>query len=673
MERLRIALVSNDVGLWEWDVPTDKLDFSDLWVSLLGRDADDAPRRGQSYRDLMHPDDLAEALERLRDHFRGETERYAVCVRFRHVDGHWVWIRCRGRLTERTATGTPLRMIGLYADATAEKEAESARREAEERFRRSFEQSGVGKCLVDLNGRITRANAAFGALVGRSVNELVDADYAAITHPDDLPRCRQRFRALLEAERDAERAETWEKRYVKPDGEIVHVLQSRTALHGPDGRPTEVICHAQDLTDLKRAEEKMERQESILRHRQRMEAVGSLAGGIAHEFNNLLQAIGGYASFAMEGLEQTTVDAAEVAADVAEIQVAADRAAKLTRQMLDFSRRSPSKRTALNAREELHALERMIRPLVGERIHVRVQSGDVHGRWEADRADVQQALMNLCVNARDAMTNGGTLALSVEQVIVEDDDGASDDREADLIRGRIAPGAYVRFSVSDTGTGIPPEIRDRIFDPFFTTKPPGKGTGMGLASVYAAVEQHDGRIVVKTGPGGTRISLDLPLSGPRRAEPSGQADEDSSGGLRVLLAEDDVLVRQVAERTLLKAGWTPVAVTSGDEAVRVFREQGGRFDLLLFDMVMPGLSGREAYDRIRAEAPDIPVLFCTGYDPESDRQVALCTDLPLVYKPIAPTALVEAVNEAVGGERSTRPQRSDAAAPSPAPASRRHF
>jgi len=664
VERFRLALICGDVGLWDWNVQTDALDFGDFWHSLLGRDPVGEYLRGDAYCELMHPDDLAESLKQLQAHFRGETERYAACLRLRHVDGHWVWIRTRGRLVKRTQAGEPLRMIGIYADVTAEKRAEAARLEAEERFRRSFDQSCVGKCLVALDGRITRVNAAFSTLVGRSPAELEHANYARIMHPDDLPRCRERFQALLEAERDDERAETWEKRYVKPDGEVVHVLQSRTVLLDADGRPAEVMCHAQNITELKRAEEKMDRQESVLRHQQRMEAVGSLAGGIAHEFNNLLQAIGGYAAFALQGLEETDVAAADVAADVRQIQTAADRAADLTRQMLDFSRRSPSKKMALDARQELLALQRMIRPLVGEQIRVEVQTGKIDGRWEADRTDVQQALLNLCVNARDAMTNGGTLVLGVEQIVVEDPgddvdspgdnfDASGNDvdveqRDDVLVRGSAAPGAYVRFSVSDTGPGIPPEVRERMFDPFFTTKPPGKGTGMGLASVYSAIEQHGGRIVVETGSGGTRFSLDLPMSGPRPARPASHADDKPSQGKRVLLAEDDAMVRQVAERTLLKAGWTPVAVASGEEAVRTFREQAGRFDLLLFDMMMPGLSGREAYDLIRKEAPEIPALFCTGYDLEREKQVASCAGLPHVDKPIAADDLIAAVNDAVG-------------------------
>ena len=516
-ERLELALDGSGAGLWDWNVATDAAYFSDAWYRMIGCRREEMDPTGAAFLALIHADDRAAVREAIDRHFADESTVYEATFRMARAGGGWVWVRARGRVVDRDAHGAPLRMTGLHADVTGEKE-----------------------------------------------------------------------------------------------------LQAQLA-----------------------------RQAESLRHKHRMEAVGSLAGGVAHEFNNLLQAIGGYAGFAADTAAELPDGLGDsIREDLAQVAVAADRAAELTRQLLDFSRKETAERATLDAADELDSLVKLLRPLVGERVELRVEAPPRAGLVRADRTELQQALLNLCLNARDAMPDGGALTLSVGP--------APKAGGGEVVVGEDSAGPRVRFAVADTGGGVPDGVRDRIFDPFFTTKPPGKGTGMGLAAVYSTAEHHGGRVTLATGPGGSTFGLELPAcdaAGPAAFAPPDPAPGAGAGPApRVLLAEDEPLVREVAVRTLRRGGFDPVAVARGDEAVAAFESDPGGFDVLLFDMVMPGLTGREAYDRIRTDRteqgrPAPPVLFCTGYDPESDAAVQQCAGLPQVRKPLPPAELLAAVRD----------------------------
>ncbi|MFH5805276.1 PAS domain S-box protein [Alienimonas sp. DA493] len=686
-ERLQLALSSGQAGLWDWNPQTDEAYFCARWTAMLGYERAEVPQAGRAFFALIVPADRARTREAVRRVFSGEVEQYEETFRMIHRDGSHVWVRARGRVIERDGDGRPTRMIGLHADVTDQKRTEEALREAEERFRRGFEQSGVPSYLCTLEGAITRTNSAYRRLLGGS-DELVGGSVESFAHPDDAALCRDLFDAFT---RGGESTASWEKRFVRADGTEVHAVVSNTLIRDAAGSPREVLVQIQDVTARKIAEAQLKQQEEALRHRGRMEAVGALAGGIAHEFNNLLQAIGGFTEFAGDGLSEleglpglppAAADAAAaVRGDLEQVVSATGRAAELTRKMLDFSRRDGRVRQRLDAAEQLDDLSKLLRPLVGERMDLIVRPpARGAAALEADRTELQQCLLNLCVNARDAMADVGEragaggrsrLTVSAEPVALRNSAGGeATAAHADagpgqgVTGGPVQPGAYVRFSVSDTGPGVPEELRRRIFDPFFTTKPPGRGTGLGLAAVYSLVEQQGGRVVLETGPDGSTFHLDLPAAGTvaggaAAGETAGESapdlpSADCQGKPRVLIAEDETLVREIAVQALNRAGYETVAVDRGDAAVAAFEEHGGRFALLLFDIVMPGLTGREAYERIRGLAPEggspPPVLFCTGHDPESDRAMNMeqCEGLPQVRKPITPAALVQAVRERLG-------------------------
>lgn len=387
--------------------------------------------------------------------------------------------------------------------------------------------------------------------------------------------------------------------------------------------------------------EELAKRDEQLRQAQKMEAIGTLAGGIAHEFNNLLQAIQGYTRFAMEGLETDS----ERYNDLQQVIEASDRATTLTRQLLGFSRRDVLEMTSIEPNALVTSLMKMIQPLIGEHITLETKLGENVGVIHADVGHFQQMLMNLCVNARDAMPLGGRMTIRTEDLVLNQ---AYCDAYGD-----IRPGRYLMLSVADTGSGMPPDVKEHIFEPFFTTKEVGKGTGLGLAMVYGVVKQHLGAIRVYSEVGiGTTFRIYLPTVDHEAAESIAIPAAPVQGGTEtILIAEDDPVVRELTVRILTRAGYDTITAVDGEEAVELFQKNSDRIALALLDVVMPRLAGREALDRIQAIRPDTKVLFCSGYDPEM-AQVGFVMegDHRLLHKPIDPDVLLRTIREVLEDE-----------------------
>lgn len=385
-----------------------------------------------------------------------------------------------------------------------------------------------------------------------------------------------------------------------------------------------------------RLEHRLAEADRQLRQAQKMEAVGKLAGGVAHEFNNLLQAIQGYTRFAMEGLHSD--DGRRK--DLEQVLAASDRAATLTRQLLGFSRREVLQMADVEPNPGVRDLVKMLHPLIGEHISVQLNLADNVGLVHADAGHIQQMLMNLCVNARDAMPGGGQLTIKTED--------ATFSPAYCEFHPQMKPGRYVVFSVADTGCGMPPEVKNHIFEPFFTTKEVGKGTGLGLAMVYGVVQQHHGAIHVYSEPGlGTTFKIYLPtVDREAQAAPRPERPPARGGNETILVAEDDPLVRDLAERILGGAGYRTITATNGEDAVRLFQSNADAIALALLDVVMPRLGGRDAFRQMRIIKPDARAVFCSGYDPEMP-QVGFVADdnLRLIQKPFDPETLLAAVRK----------------------------
>ncbi len=381
--------------------------------------------------------------------------------------------------------------------------------------------------------------------------------------------------------------------------------------------------------------EEMQRQ---LLQSQKMEAIGQLAGGVAHDFNNMLQVIMGHAQMLSELCDHADAEAVQ---GITEILRGAKRASELTRQLLLFSRRQVMTLKTLNYNEIVENVLKMIRRLIGEHIRLEWLPGSSVGSVQADAGMMEQVLMNLCVNARDAMPTGGVLTIETANVVIDSDYCRT--------HSWARPGRFVLLSVTDTGVGMDRETLDRVFEPFYTTKEEGKGTGIGLATVYGIVKQHDGMIGAYSEPGkGSLFKVYLPMTEQKAVKVGVHLEGAAVGGTEtVLLAEDDELVRELARKMLERAGYTVLVAVDGEDAIEVFRA-APRVDLLLLDVIMPRLGGHDALDRIRAIRPDVPALFSSGYSENAiHTNFVLHEGLALVQKPYSSVELLRAVRKAL--------------------------
>ncbi len=521
---------------------------------------------------------------------------------------------------------------------------EDALRVSEERFTSIFRDSPVPISLTTLgDGIIVEANGAFARLCGRrSAEELIgkstlelgffngDARHRALT-TEALRRSPGRLEALLVPLK-------------RPDGDArtVEISSSSYRMDGNDY----VLAVSLDITDRLRAEHeqrKAEQQaralEDQLRQAQKMEALGRLAGGIAHDFNNLLSVIISFGELVKMGLEPGH----ESIRDVDEMIKAGQRAAEMTRQLLAFSRRQMLEPRDLDLNVVLHGIERMLRRMIGEDVTLVTAPAADLGIIRADPGQLEQVLTNLSINARDAMPTGGTLTIATSNVTLDDAFIAH--------HPGAKPGAYSRLSVTDTGTGMPPDVQARIFEPFFTTKEVGKGTGLGLATVFGIVQQSGGCMTVESEVGkGTRFDVYLPQSAVQAAPPT-TASVDSvtvSGTETILVVEDSTELRELSVRILKRNGYTVLAAPGGEDAVALAERHKGTIDLLITDVIMPRMGGRVLADRLRLGRPAMKVLFVSGYhDDVLGLHGVLDPGVMLLPKPFTPALLGQKVRQAL--------------------------
>jgi signal transduction histidine kinase len=379
-----------------------------------------------------------------------------------------------------------------------------------------------------------------------------------------------------------------------------------------------------------------ERLEAQLIQAQKMESIGRLAGGVAHDFNNLLTAIAGYTDLVMQELPADH----NARADLREIQRATARATGLTQQLLTFARKQILNPRVINLAELVRDVHKLLRRLIGEDIEILVVPTPNLGSVRADIGQIEQLLINLAVNARDAMPDGGQLTIQVDNVVLDAHDVQED----------LTPGQYVRLAVSDTGTGMDAHTQQHLFEPFFTTKEPGRGTGLGLATCYGIVKQHAGYIDCMSAPGkGTIFTIYLPRVDAKPDLPSvrDELQELPGGTERVLLVEDEVAVRSLIARVLRELGYFLVEAANGEEALQLAQTHAhGSFDLLLTDVVMPRMSGEALAERLRAVTPAIKILFISGYtDSATFTQGRLQAEMAALTKPFVPATLARKVRE----------------------------
>ncbi|HEY3966385.1 MAG TPA: PAS domain S-box protein [Planctomycetaceae bacterium] len=640
-ERFELAVRGSSDGLGDWYLDTGIATWSPRMREMLGYTKLEFEDNFSAVSSRIHPEDrervLADIAESVRLHQMTKCD-----FRMLTKSGAYLWVQGRGRAVY-DESDRPYRFAGSLTDISERKQAE------QENQRLSSDRN---RLLRRLQLQIARMPLAY---------ILFDADLCVIDWNPAAERIFQYRReevlgmqppfekiipksfalqgeALLQRIRNGDMSAHSTNENLTKDGRIITCEWLNTPLHSEDGEFDGLLCLAQDITDRNQMALELAQRNEQLRQSQKLEAVGSLAGGIAHEFNNLLQAIRGYAKYAMEGLSPDE----QRHQDLEQVIKAGDRAAALTKQLLGFSRSQVLERTSFDHRELLTDLTKLLRPLIGEQIELEVLMSQDFLVVRADRGLLHQMLLNLCINARDAMPNGGRLVVKTERVQLSE-------KYCEL-HPAVKPGSYIVFSVADTGCGMSPDVKERIFEPFFTTKEVGKGTGLGLAMVYGCVQQHGGVINVYSEVGlGTTFRIYLPITADDDSVTYLETPAPSAGGVEtILVAEDEPMVRDLAERILTKAGYSVLIAADGAEAVDQLAANADVVSLALLDAVMPKLTGREVYDRIKLTNPDLPVVFCSGYDPETGSVKSLMTDgLRLVQKPYDPEVLLRIVREAL--------------------------
>ncbi len=473
-------------------------------------------------------------------------------------------------------------------------------RVSEERFRSIFEQVSLGVVLANLDGRFSTVNPAIARLLGYTCEDLQGIHFRDITHPEDVGAKQDGLEKLL---KDGAGQVNLEQRYLRRSGESVWCSTNISLLHDADGRPAYFLGMVQDIDERKKAEEERTRLQQQLFQAQKMEALGTLAGGIAHDFNNLLSVMLGFASLARQRLGSDD----PLQESMGMIEQSAQRAADLTRQLLGFARPERQQVKPVSVDDVLERVRRMVARTFDRNITLTVRKGDAPLWVNAEPSYLEQALLNLCINARDAMPQGGTLTLEAGAASLETPPAEPP--------ANCPAGNYARISVQDTGAGIAPENLPRVFDPFFTTKDPDRGTGLGLAMVYAFVKNHDGFVQVDSPPGqGARFTISLPLiPAPPPQTGAGKVQQAQPGRGTVLVVDDEPLVRAFAAEGLKGLGYQVLVAENGRQALEIYEAQGGKIDCVLMDLIMPELSGLDTYRRMRALDPHARVVFASGY------------------------------------------------------------
>ncbi len=493
----------------------------------------------------------------------------------------------------RSDTGAPTGIIGTTRDITKRKQAETALKESEERFK-ALHNASFGGIVIHDKGLILECNKGLSEITGYAYQELIGMDGLALISDDTREKVIHNI--------DTGYEKPYEVKGVRKNGEIYPVrLEARTIPY--KGKNVRVV-EFRDLTETKRVEKEKENLESQLLQAQKMEAVGKLAGGVAHDFNNMLSVIIGHAGLAMDEMDPTH----PLYARLKQIKNAGERSAELTRQLLAFARKQTISPKVLNINKAVESMIKMLHRLIGEDIDLGWKPGNDIWPVQVDPSQIDQILANLCVNARDAIADVGEIIIATGNVTLDESYGVD---HADFL-----PGDYVVLSVSDDGCGMDAETQERIFEPFFTTKKPGKGTGLGLATVYGVVKQNNGFIDVHTEPErgcSIEIYFHRHLSGPVTLEEKNRVQTDNHGHETILLVEDEPAILEITTMMLEEMGYTVVGAKTPGEAIRLAQTYAGKIHLLLTDVVMPEMNGRNLAKNATAFCPDLKCLFMSGY------------------------------------------------------------
>ena len=619
-----------NIGSWALDPDSKTLTWSDELYLIMGLEPQAEAITTDSFLDRVHQDDQPLVRRAFHELATTGTARPVEC-RILRPDGTERTIQARGR-AQRDGFGHIVRFLGSAQDVTERVTTERELRRTHSTLSALVNAAPVAIVAVDTTERVTIWNSAAERLFGWTAAEVIGKPmpFRDTSSADEYEWVRARVLG-------GQAVTGVETRRQRKDGTSVDVLLSCAPFWDRPADVAGAVALYLDLSEYRQLEDQ-------LRQSQKMEAVGQLAGGVAHDFNNLLTVIKAYSGLVAEQLEEGD----PLRTDVGEIQRAAGRAASLTQQLLAFSRKQVLQPRVLDLNVVARELEPMLRRLIGDEVGIEMRLPSTVGRVRADRSQLEQVLINLVVNARDAMPKGGTITIETA------------DRDFDAAyRARhsvAAPGAYVMFAVTDTGIGMDATTRSRIFEPFFTTKPAGKGTGLGLSTVYGIVKQSSGYVWVYSEVGlGTTFKVYLPRLDADEIRATSTEDRSVApvaGWETVLLVEDDPAVRSLSRRVLERHGYTVLEAHHGRDALRVADQFKQPIQLLLTDMMMPELTGADVWATLSKQRPDLRVLFMSGYtNDEMVRRGLLEPRAAFVQKPFNPFDLARAARAVLDGDQ----------------------
>ncbi len=657
--RFRCLTESSPVGVFSLNLAREITYTNPRVLEICGLSEDSATAR--SWTDLIHPEDR----ERVLAGWAAAAEvgaQYRGRVRIVPQGGGLRWTDIQAAPV--LGAGSQLTYVGTVVDVTEMLEAQQQRDElqarlltqrAEARFLGLLEAAPDAVICVDRDGQIALVNAQTERLFGYGREELVGQPVEVLV-PDALKSAHQARRAEYVAEpRPRPMGRGLDLAARRRDGSTFPAEISLSTIDTDEGFL--VIAAVRDSSERRELQAERERLRTLaerdrlqgqLRQSQRLESLGQLAGGVAHDFNNLLSVITNYAAFVADeiaGMSQQEGWQA-VRDDVQQIQQAAERAAGLTHQLLAFARREVIELRPLNLNEVVVGVEQLLVRTLGEQVELTTDLAPGLCPVLADPGQIEQVLVNLAVNARDAMPAGGTLTIQTAITLVDADQAAS--------HVGMAPGRYASLKVSDSGAGMSQDVIDRAFEPFFTTKAKGAGTGLGLSTVYGIVTQAGGHVSIHSEPGlGTTFTILLPATGQAAPEDSPPQRAPRGGqGETVLVVEDEAALREVTRRILARNGYQVITAVNGRDAVEVAARHPGGIDVLVTDVVMPQMPGREAAEQIRALYPAVKVLFMSGYTAGAlDSQGVLDAEVNLIEKPFTEASLLAKLREVLSVPR----------------------
>jgi len=631
-EWMTLAIQAGNMGLFDLNVQTGEATVNPEYELMLGYDPAELHVPVAKWLERMHPDDQEPVADVYQAYVRGELPHYKVEFRQRTRDGDWKWILSYGRIMERDAEGNPKRMLGVHVDINERKRAEEALRESENRLRFALEGSNDGLWDVQMKTGTTYLSPRGCEILGYRPEEAceVSSVWADLVHPEDLPLTNMRLRehiegmtAIFEVEQRL-RTKSGDWKWVLARGKVVS--------RDENGVPLRMTGTHTDLTEQKKLQDQ-------LTHAHKMESVGRLAGGVAHDFNNMLSVIIGHTELA----RKREPDPLQLREHLEQIQKAAEHSADIVRQLLAFARKQTVSPKVFDLNNTVDSMIKMLRRLIGEEIDLVWQPEESLCPVKMDPAQINQILANLCVNARDSITGVGRISIET----------CSKTFDAAFCAGHtgFVPGEYILLTVSDNGYGMDKETLSKVFEPFFTTKEVGQGSGLGLAMVYGIVKQNDGFIDVYSEPGqGTCFNIYLPRylgkeEKSRSENPVGPAER---GQETVLMVEDEPAILDLGRQLLEMQGYRVLAAATPGEAIRLAEEHIGEIHLLLTDVVMPEMNGRELAKKLLSLYPGLKRLFMSGYTADViAHHGVLDEEVHFIQKPFSLDALAAKVRDAL--------------------------